>query len=59
MYVTVLRHEGKEGDPSPPPVPPLRAVQLCQDKLVLTAEGWRIAYKDARAIFRSGHQGRS
>ncbi len=55
MYVMVLRHEGGEHPGTAVPVPPIRAIQLVKDKLVLTAEGWRIAHKAGRAVFSSAH----
>lgn len=54
MYVAVLRHESDEAPALPVPTPPIRVVQLVRDSLVLTDEGWRIAHKSAKAIFRSG-----
>ena len=55
MYITVLRYEGDDNAEGPAPVPPIRAIQLAEDKLVLTDQGWQIAHKTARAIFRSAH----
>jgi hypothetical protein len=54
-YITVLRHEGDGSSVGPVPVPAPRAVQFCRDRLMLTEDGWRIAEKTSKAIFRSNH----
>ncbi|VCU71491.1 hypothetical protein PIGHUM_03576 [Pigmentiphaga humi] len=55
MYVVVLRHEGGAAAGAPVPTPPIRAVQLVRDTLALTSDGWRIAHKSGKAVFRSAH----
>ena len=55
VYVTIYRHDGREGEetgkgPSPLEEPPLMVGEY-RDRFVRTAEGWRIARREVGAAF--------
>lgn len=51
VYVTIYRHDGREGEgPSPLENPPLMIGEY-RDRFVRTPEGWRIARREVAAAF--------
>jgi ketosteroid isomerase-like protein len=53
-YIMVLRHQG-DGSGAPIAMPAPRTLQRCSDRLVATADGWRIADKNGTVVFGGGH----